>query len=142
MDLGPRKRSLITAGLVHPRPMAVTGPLFDGSLAFFLPEDKVQVKYEMLRSHLVEGETVARAARVHGYSRANFYLIQASFEQHGMLGLLDERRGRKGPLKVTPAILAFVQAADPELSGAALAAEIEKRFGVHLHRRTVERVRR
>jgi len=142
LDPAPRKRSLAASGLVHPRPQAVTVPLFDGSLSFFLPEDKVQVKYEMLRLHFVDGETASHAARVHGYSRANFYLIQASFEERGMLGLLDERRGRKGPLKVTPEILAFVRAADQELSGAALAAAIEERFGIRLHRRTVDRTRR
>ena len=33
-------------------------------------------------------------------------------------------------------------AADPTASGAVLAAEVERRFGVRLHRRTVERARR
>jgi transposase len=141
MATGSRQRALEEAGLVHARPEAVTAPLFDGSRTFFLAEDKVQVKYEMLRAHLVEGHAASVAAAAHGYSRAAFYLVAAAFEHAGMLGLLDERRGRRGPLKVTPEIAAFVAEADPFVSGGELAEAVAERFGVRLHRRTVERVR-
>ena len=130
------------SGLVHPRPEAVTAPLFDGSRPFFLAADKVQVKYEMLRSHLVDGEAVTVAADAHGYSRAAFYLVSAAFEEAGMTGLLDERRGRRGPTKLSPEIAAFIVNADAALSGAEVAVLVEAAFGVRLHRRTVERVRR
>jgi transposase len=132
---------LENAGLVHPMPDAVTVPLFAAG-AFFLAEDKVQVKYEMLRAHEVDGVTVAAAARAHGYSRAAYYLVAAAFAEAGMSGLLDERRGRRGPVKLTPDIAAYLAAAPPGASGAALAEQIEQRFGVSLHRRTVERARR
>jgi hypothetical protein len=36
----------------------------------------------------------------------------------------------------------FVASADPTLSGSQLASEVEARFGVTLHRRTIERARR
>jgi hypothetical protein len=36
----------------------------------------------------------------------------------------------------------FVQAAPPDRSGAELAVQVADRFGVVLHRRTVERARR
>jgi transposase len=140
MSRTTRRQSLEAAGLLHPRP--VTASLFQGQEPFFLPLDKVQVKYEMLRAHLVGGMAASTAAEQHGYSRAAFYLIVAAFEDKGMQGLLDERRGRRGPLKLTPEMLAFIATADPALSGAALAAQIEQRFGVRLHRRTVERARR
>jgi transposase len=136
-----RRRALEAAGLVHPREDTVTAALFDGSRAFFLPADKVQAKYEMLRAHEVDGVSVATAAATHGYSRAAFYLVAAAFEERGMAGLLDERRGRKGPVKVTAEILAWLAEADPQRSGADLAAEVEARFGVRLHRRTIERAR-
>jgi len=119
--------------------MAVTASVFDHESGFFLPTDKVQVKYEMLRAHVADGVAVSRAAAEHGYSRASFYLVAAAFESSGMLGLLDERRGRRGPLRLTPEIVAFLQSA--EGSGASLADEVEERFGVRLHRRTVERAR-
>jgi transposase len=90
----------------------------------------------------VEGLSVSAAARLHGYSRAAYYLVAAAFAEAGMTGLLDERRGRRGPLKLTPEIAAFLTAAPAELSGAELAEQVQRRFGISLHRRTVERARR
>src|SRR5712691_5437153 len=113
-----------------------------GRQPFFLAMDKVQVKYEMLRAHLVDGLAVTVAAASHGYSRPSFYLVEASFQERGMLGLLDERRGRQGPLKLTPEIIAHLRRAEPTRSGAELADEIERLFHIKLHRRTVERARR
>ena len=94
----------------------------------------------MLRAHLVDRLPVVRAAMEHGYSRAAFYLIADAFDEDGMKGLLDEKRGRRGPLKVTPEILDFVRASR-QLSGATLSQEVADRFGVMLHRRTLERMR-
>jgi transposase len=141
MSIATRRRVLEHVGLLHPRPEAVTAPLFDGRKSFFLDLDKVQVKYEMLRAHVLDGLSATAAAEQHGYSRAAFYLISAAFGEAGMRGLLDERRGRRGPLKLTPEVVAFLAAADRTVSGAELAAEIERRFGVSLHRRTIERAR-
>lgn len=142
MSTATRRRLLEQSGLIHPDPQAVTAPLFDGHQSFFFAADKVQVKYEMLRAHLLDGLSVTAAAEQHGYSRAAFYLIMAAFDDAGMRGLLDERRGRRGPLKLTPQVLQFLHTADPALSGAQLAAEVQRRFGLNLHRRTVERTRR
>ena len=142
MSTATRRQILEQAGLLHPRPEAVTAPLFDGRESFFLDLDKVQVKYEMLRAHVIDGLSATAAAEQHGYSRAAFYLITTAFGNAGMRGLLDEPRGRRGPLKLTPQVLAFLAAADQTVSGAQLASEIERRFGVSLHRRTIERARR
>ena len=68
--------------------------------------------------------------------------MSAAFTQAGMLGLLDERRGRRGPVKLTPAIVAYLAQAPAGVSGAELTAAVADRFGVELHRRTVERARR
>lgn len=141
MSIATRRRILEQVGLLHPRPEAVRAPLFDGRQSFFLDLDKVQVKYEMLRAHVRDGLSATAAAEQHGYSRAAFYLITAAFGEAGMRGLLDEPRGRRGPLKLTPEVLAFLAAAERTVSGAQLAAEIERRFGVSLHRRTIERAR-
>ena len=134
-----RLAALERAGLVHPRAEAVTAPLFSSG-GFFLAADKVQVKYEMLRAHLAEHVPVTAAAAAHGYSRAAFYLVAASFDHAGMAGLLDERRGRRGPVKLSAEIAEFIRTAPPA-SGAALAGQVAERFGVVLHRRTVERAR-
>jgi transposase len=140
VDMASQLAALSEAGLLHANPASVRAPLFAAGGGFFLAEDKVQVKYEMLRAHLVEGQPVTEAAAVHGYSRAAFYLVLASFSESGMLGLLDEARGRRGPVKLRPEIVSFIQesAAGPgELVG-----QVEHRYGVRLHRRTIERARR
>ena len=135
-----RRDALEVAGLVHPRPEAVTAPLF-GSEPFFFAEDKVQVKYEMLRACVVDGVTVTTAAGSHGYSRAEFYLAQAAFERGGMAGLLDRRRGRKGPVKLTEEVRAFIDGLGP-CSATDAAACVEAEMGVVLHPRSIQRLRR
>ena len=122
-------------------PLLVTAPLFDGQRSFFLSADKIQVKYEMLRAHVVDGLSVTEAAAIHGYSRPAYYLVADSFAEAGMMGLLDERRGRREPLKLRAEVLAFIRSADPNWSSATLAQAITRRFTVSLHRRTVERAR-
>jgi transposase len=137
-----RYRALEQAGLLHPAPDAVGAEAFTAHPEFFASFDKVQVKYEMLRAHVLGGQTATAAAVAHGYSRASFYLVSAAFEQAGMVGLLDERPGRRGPLKLSPDVLGFLEARRlerPQASGAELASELEQALGVRLHRRTVEK---
>jgi hypothetical protein len=100
MTTATRRRILEQTGLFHPRPEAVSAALFDGREPFFLALDKVQVKYEMMRAHVIDGLSPAVAAEQHGYSRAGFYLITTAFDEAGMRGLLDEPHGRRGPLKL------------------------------------------
>jgi Winged helix-turn helix len=90
-------------------------------------------------SRLVDGLPVAEATAAHGYSRAAFYLVVVAFEQSGMARLLDERRGRRGPVKLRPEIVDFIRAEGR--SGVQIAEQVADRLGVRLHRRTVERVR-
>ena len=137
-----RRQALEASALVHPNPEAVSAALFVAGDPFFFALDKVQVKYEMLRSHVVDGISVTDAAAAHGYSRGGFYLVTAAFAERGMAGLVDERRGRRGPLRLTDEIVEFLRSAPAESSGAALVGEVERRFGVALHKRTVERARR
>jgi len=137
-----RYRSLEQAGLLHPAPEAVLAEPFRSHPAFFASFDKVQVKYEMLRGHVLGGQTATAAAAAHGYSRASFYLVAAAFERAGMVGLLDERPGRRGPLKLSPEVVVFLEGRRRERPGASaaeLASELERAMGVTLHRRTVER---
>ena len=97
MAASARYRALEQAGLLHPAADAVVGEPFRAHPEFFASFDKVQVKYEMLRAHVVDGQSATAAADSHGYSRASFYLVQAAFERSGMVGLLDERPGRNSP---------------------------------------------
>ena len=137
-----RYRALEQAGLLHPGAEAVAAEPFRAHPEFFASFDKVQVKYEMLRAHVLDGRTATAVAHAHGYSRAAFYLVAAAFDRSGMIGLLDERPGRRGPLKLSPEVRAFLEARRrerPGASGAELAGELEAALGVRLHRRTVEK---
>ena len=106
-----RREALEAAGLIHPNPEAVTATLFQEGGPFFLVDDKVQVKYEMLRAHVVDGVADFGGSRPR-YSRPAFYLVAAAFDERGMAGLLDERRGRRGPLKISPEIEVFIAEAE------------------------------
>ena len=139
MSGASRLAALSEAGLLHANPDAVRAGLFTDGGDFFLPADKVQVKYEMLRAHLVDGQPVTDAAATHGYSRAAFYLVLASFSESGMSGLLDEARGRKGPVKLRPEIVAFVR--ESVAGTGELVEQVADQYGVRLHRRTIERAR-
>jgi transposase len=119
----------------------VTDRLFRQHPTFFRPHDAVQVKYEMLRAHYVDARAVQAVCQAFGFSRQSFYVLRDRFRTAGLEGLQPRPPGRKGPTKCTPAVLAFLQAAQaPGRSGAELAAQVRERFGVALHRRTVERV--
>jgi len=119
-----RYRALEQAGLLHPAAEAVVAEPFGSHPRFFARFDKVQVKYEMLRSQVVDGQTASAAASAHGYSRAAFYLVAAAFERSGMVGLLDERPGRRGPVRLSPEVLAFLEARRRETPAASGAQRI------------------
>jgi transposase len=111
---------------------------------FFDPCDKVQVKYEMLRAHHVDGVSVTAASRQFGYSRESFYTAAEAFEAEGILGLVDEKRGPRRPRKLTPEVQRVLLEEidkDPSVSSAELAERVGERFGVSVHRRSVERFR-
>jgi transposase len=105
--------------------------------------DKVQVKYEMLRAHAVEGHSVVSVAREFGFSRETYYLTLAAFSEMGILGLADGKPGRPGPLKLTDEAIEWVLAQHrrrPRLSGRALAEALFDELGIEVHRRTIARL--
>jgi transposase len=121
----------------------VEDPLFVEYPAFFSTEDGVQLKYEMLRRHHVDGLSVVEAARRFGYSRQGFYLVDAAFRSDRMQGLLPGRPGPKGPRKVTPEMAAFLRSRHrerPDDGFAQLADAAAGRFGIRVHPRTVRRL--
>jgi transposase len=131
-------------GALHPRPQAVRDPLFE-SHDFFDPRDLLQVKYEMLRRVDVEGAPVAQTADAFGFSRPTFYQAQIAFTQQGLAGLVPRKRGPHGAHKLDDAVMMFVataRAEDPTLSVQALLPRIHARFGLDVHRRSLERALR
>jgi transposase len=127
---------------LNPRPDGVSDPAFRSGDPFFDAADLVQVKYEMLRRAREEGQPVSRAASAFGFSRPSFYTAQASFEAAGLVGLVPLRPGPRRAHKLSaPVVDALVEAlaADPSLDSADLAAMAQERFGIAVHRRSVER---
>ena len=126
----------------HPHPDAVRDSAFTSGDPFFDPRDLVQVRYEMLRRVREEGRSVTGTAVAFGVSRPAFYAAAASFEQAGLPGLVPERPGPRRAHKLSGTVvdaLAASLAADPSLNSAALARIAEERFGIVVHRRSVER---
>jgi transposase len=147
MASGPRQRArrqqaLEAQGAAHPRPEAVTDPLFRDS-AFFDPNDLVQVKYEMLRSVERDGRAVVEAAESFGLSRPVYYVARDLFNREGLPGLLPRKRGPKRPHKLTEETLAALAQAVRESermpSGIELAALLAERYGIRAHPRSILR---
>ena len=90
-----KRKELERRGTLNPRAERVKDPAFLES-DFLDSEDLVQVKYEMLRRVSTEGCTVTEAVGRFGVSRPTFYRAQSDFEQGGLVGLVPERRRRKG----------------------------------------------
>ena len=105
----PKTAALRAAGALHPRPDAVQDETFLGH-EFFDRRDRVQVKYEMLRRHRVDGRPVTDVAAAFGASRQTFYTTLAAFTTGGIPGLLPRPRGPQRAHKCTDDILDFVRA--------------------------------
>jgi transposase len=137
----PKAEALRETRTLNPRPQAVRDEEFASS-EFFDPRDLVQVKYEMVRRVRVDGAAVAHAAAAFGFSRPSFYEAAAALDRDGLGGLVPAKPGPRRAHKLTEEIVAFARTtreADPTLSSAQLADAIAARFGVVVHRRSVER---
>lgn len=137
----PKVRALREARSLNPRPEMVSDEGFASS-EFLDSRDLVQVKYEMVRRARVDGQPVGRAAAAFGFSRPSFYAAQRALDEDGLAGLVPARPGPRGAHKLTGEVVAFARerrAVDPKLSSAALVELIAERFGVRVHRRSIER---
>jgi transposase len=133
--------SLREEGTLHPHPEEVRDGLFHDS-EFFDPRDLLQVKYEMLRRVEKERCSITEAATAFGFSRPSFYLAQIAFQRGGLSGLVPLKRGPKGGHKLTHDVMDFVGGLlteEPSLRTAELVSRIQERFGLTVHRRTIER---
>jgi len=135
----PKAEALRQQGALHPKPDTVQDEAFRQG-EFFDARDLVQVRYEMLRRHQVDGQAVTEVAVAFGVSRQAFYTTETVFEQMGISGLLPRRRGPKRAHKCTDEVLDFVEqwrATSPTENDVMEA--IRKRFGVSINPRSIER---
>jgi len=96
----PKVAALRAAGALHPHPEAVHDDAFVQH-PFFDPRDRVQVKYEMLRRHRVDGQPVTQVAARFSISRQAFYEAATAFNDMGLPGLVPKRPGPKRAHKCT-----------------------------------------
>jgi transposase len=140
-DSDMKVEALRQEGALHPNPEVVRDEAFCQD-KFFDPRDRVQVRYEMLRRHRVDKESVTDVSGAFGVSRQAFYTTEAAFDELGICGLVPRRRGPKRAHKCTEEILDFVEhwrEELPEARGKDLAAAVQKQFRVSIHFRSIER---
>ena len=134
-----KTEALRQQGALHPNPEAVQDEAFRRG-EFFDPRDQVQVRYEMLRRHRVDGRAVTEVSAAFGVSRQAFYTTETAFEGMGISGLLPRRRGPRRAHKCTDEILDFVeQLRSDSATEEDVTKAIRKRFGVSINPRSVER---
>jgi transposase len=137
----PKSEALSQDGALNPNPEAVRDDLFTGN-PFFDAKDLVQVRYEMVRRHQVDGIAISDAAETFGVTRPTFYKAQNALQTAGLAGLLPSRRGPRGGHKISAEVVLFVtelKSASPTLTTTQCVGAIEKRFGIKVHRRSLER---
>ena len=96
----------------------------------------------MVRRHRADGVSITDVAVAFGVSRPTFYKAQSTLAAAGLVGLMPNRRGPKGGHKVSDEVVAFVidlKAARPGLTTLECLRAVEARFGVKVHRRSLER---
>ena len=139
--LDPKADSLRKQGCLNSHPEKVTDEFFVSS-EFFDPRDLLQVKYEMLRRVREEGCPVSHSAALFGLSRPSYYQAQKAYDEGGMPALLPKKPGPRRAHKLSEDVVAALRealAAEPGLSPPELVQLVEERFGLSVHRRSIER---
>ena len=129
------------SGTLNPHPEGIVDPLFQNN-PFFDPRDLLQARYEMLRRHRIEGQSIVETTLAFGVSRPTFYHAQMAFTERGLAGLVPRLRGPKGRHKLSGEVLQHILALkteNPALTTAQCVQEIQQRFGIRVHRRSLER---
>ena len=137
----PKKDTLRQQGCLHPHPEKVGDELFASS-EFFDPRDLLQVKYEMLRRVRVDGHSVSQSAALFGLSRPTYYQAQKVYEEGGLPALLRKKPGPRRAHKLSEEVVEALREAlaeEPELSPRELVRLVQERFGLSVHRRSIER---
>jgi transposase len=134
-----KARELAASRTLNPRAEVVVDEAFRAS-EFFDARDLVQVKYEMVRRVEADEASVSATADAFGFSRQSYYSAARALAEEGLQGLVPSKPGPRGAHKLTDEVLDHLEALpDPQLRAGELAAAVQVRFGVTVHRRSVER---
>ncbi|MBV8994433.1 MAG: helix-turn-helix domain-containing protein, partial [Pseudonocardiales bacterium] len=105
----PKLSSLRETRSLNPHPEKVADATFLHE-EFFDARDAVQVKYEMVRAVVVDGDSVTEAAARFGYSRPAYYQALTALAACGLAGLVATKPGPRRRHKLTEEVLAWAQA--------------------------------
>ena len=142
--LDAKTAELDRSGTLNPHPETIVDPLFQNN-PFFDPRDLLQTRYEMLRRHRIEGQSIVEATLAFGVSRPTFYHAQTAFTEKGLTGLLPRLRGPKSRHKLSSEVLQHIlglKSADPSVTTVQCVQAIQQRFGISVHRRSLDRALR
>ena len=109
---------------------------------FFDKKDVVQVKYEMIRAASRDEGSITNISEAYGFSRKSYYQINESFKAGGLHALIPKKTGPKGPRKLKPEILEFVDAYLVDHKNAKaqeISDQLEANKGIKIHPRSVYR---
>jgi transposase len=140
-DQDSKSATLARDGALNPHPEGVQDALFTSN-PFFDPRDLVQVRYEMVRRHQADGRSISEVAATFGISRPTFYKAQSALASAGLAGLVPRQRGPKDGHKLSAEVIAFVtelKRASPDLTTSQCLQTVQDRFGITVHRRSLER---
>ena len=138
-----KRRNLERVGLLYASAERVDDALFRRHPDFFDPYDALQVRYKMIRCHEIDKQSVVKICRRFGVSRQTFYNFKDRFEREGTAGLFREKPGPKGPSKLTPEVMSFVEEQferRDEVTASAIGPELKHQLGIVLHPRTIEKL--
>lgn len=126
---------------LNPHPEQVRDALFQ-THPFFDPCDLMQVRYEMLRRVIIEGQAVKAAATAFGFSRVRWYQLHKHFAAEGLVGLLPQSKGPRQASKLSSEMETFIVQTlqtEPELRMSEVPVWVAQQFGVSVHLRSIER---
>lgn len=136
-----KRRALDQNDTLNKNADKVTDPKFK-NVAFFDPDDIVQVKYEMLRSVQKDGAAIQQASKSFGFSRITFYKTGKAFNENGLAGLIPQKKGPRRAHKLTREVMEFVDRLleqKPGIKSDGIRQEIKDRFDLTVHKRSIER---
>ena len=137
----PKCNSLREQASLNRHPERVQDALFQAH-PFFDPRDLVQVRYEMVRRVMCDGQPIEATAVAFGFSRVRLYQLRKRFEAAGLAGLLPQAKGPQRARKLCDDVLSFILQTlqgEPELRTAELPLRVEQQYGFSVHIRSIER---
>ena len=136
-----KRQALLQSGTLNKSAAKVVDPKFK-NMAFFDPNDLLQVKYEMLRSVQKDSARIQQASKTFGFSRITFYKTEKAFKKSGLAGLLPRRKGPCRAHKLSGEVMEFVSQLieqKPDIKSDVIREEIKDHFNLSVHKRSIER---